>query len=173
MMNKALCVLLAIAGLSSPTAQAQSVQVGFSPEGSARSLVLDVINHAHKSIKMMAYEFLAPDIVSALDAAVMRGVAVQVVVDNRENMHNKQALRNLADASRHGITLRVDKHYRIQHDKVIITDDSTVETGSFNYSTSAEAANSENVVVLRSMPEVTKRYQHHFAIRWSQSQDLR
>lgn len=167
---KTLSFLVVTASLLAGSAQAKSVQVGFSPEGSARGLVLKVINKAHKSIKMMAYEFSAPDIVMALDNAKARGVDVQVVVDNRENMHNKNALKSLADAASHGIELRVDQYYRIQHDKVIIADGETVETGSFNFSKSAETQNSENVVVMRGMPDVIKQYQAHFLTRWNQSQ---
>lgn len=39
-----------------------SVQVGYSPEGSARVLVLSAIDSAKTSIRMMAYSFTAPDI---------------------------------------------------------------------------------------------------------------
>lgn len=163
---------LAVTALLAGSVQAQTVQVGFSPEGSARALVLDLINHAHKNIKMMAYEFTAHDVVAALDSAADRGVSVQVIVDNRQNMHNPKALHNIADASAHGIQLRVDKHYHIQHDKVIIADGDAVETGSFNYSQTAETANSENVVILRDMPGVTKQFQQHFASRWALSEVL-
>ncbi|SXV44166.1 endonuclease [Klebsiella pneumoniae] len=38
-----------------------SVQVGYSPEGSARVLVLSAIDSAKTSIRMMAYSFTAPD----------------------------------------------------------------------------------------------------------------
>ena len=37
-----------------------SVQVGYSPEGSARVLVLSAIDSAKTSIRMMAYSFTAP-----------------------------------------------------------------------------------------------------------------
>lgn len=46
-----------------------SVQVGYSPEGSARVLVLSAIDSAKTSIRMMAYSFTAPDIMKALVAA--------------------------------------------------------------------------------------------------------
>lgn len=39
-----------------------SVRVGFSPEGSATQLVLDTINNARYSIRMMAYSFTDPDV---------------------------------------------------------------------------------------------------------------
>ena len=166
---KCLITSVLIAG----SVQAQTVQVGFSPEGSARALVLDLINHAHKSLKMMAYEFTAHDIVAALDSAAGRGVSVQVIVDNRQNMHNAKALHNIADASAHGVQIRVDKHFHIQHDKVIIADSDAVETGSFNDSETAEKTNSENVVVLRGIPDITKQYQQHFVSRWTLSENVK
>ena len=43
-----------------------SVQVGFSPEGSAHKLVLDTIASAKTSIQVLAYAFQAPDIAQAL-----------------------------------------------------------------------------------------------------------
>lgn len=160
--------LLALCG----AAHASSVEVGFSPEGSARQLVLDTIDNAHSNIHMMAYEFQAKDIVNALENAAHRGVSVQVVVDNKENMHNKRALENIADAKSAGVQLRVDSNYHIQHDKVIIADNDTVATGSFNYSKSAEHANSENVIVIHHMSDVTNKYQRHFNDRWSKSNEL-
>ncbi|AVF37345.1 endonuclease [Rahnella sikkimica] len=166
---KCLITSVLIAG----SVQARTVQVGFSPEGSARALVLDLINHAHKSLKMMAYEFTAHDIVDALDSAAGRGVSVQVIVDNRQNMHNAKALHNIADASAHGVQIRVDKHFHIQHDKVIIADSDAVETGSFNDSETAEKTNSENVVVLRGIPDITKQYQQHFVSRWTLSENVK
>ncbi|WP_457768057.1 phospholipase D-like domain-containing protein [Citrobacter portucalensis] len=37
-----------------------------------------------------------------------------------------------------GIPLRTDSDFPIQHDKVIIVDNVTVETGSFNFTKAAE-----------------------------------
>lgn len=170
---KALIKCLITAALLTGSVQAQTVQIGFSPEGSARAIVLDVISHAHKSLKMMAYEFTARDIATALNSAADRGVRVQVIVDNRENMHNPKALHNIAEASAHGVQMRVDKHYHIQHDKVIIADGDAVETGSFNYSETAEKSNSENAVILRGMPGITKQYQQHFSSRWKLSENVK
>lgn len=49
-----------------------SVKVGFSPEGSASALVLDTINSAESSIRMMAYSFTDPDVMHALAKAKTR-----------------------------------------------------------------------------------------------------
>jgi phosphatidylserine/phosphatidylglycerophosphate/cardiolipin synthase-like enzyme len=158
----ALAALLGLPMLSSAT---PSVQVGFSPEGSARQLVLDTITSARTSIQILAYAFQAPDIAQALVDARQRGVLVRIVVDKKRNTGKaSQAAMDLV--VRNGIELRTNDRFHIHHDKAMIVDGDAVETGSFNYAPSAETANSENVVVIRGMPEVTQQYLQHWQSRW-------
>lgn len=140
-----------------------SVQVGFSPEGSARGLVLDTIRHARHTIDVMAYSFQSADIVQALVDAEKRGVVVRAVIDKKRNQ-GKVSQKAIAFATANGIEL--DDHYHIQHDKTMIIDGDTLETGSFNFAKSAEFANSENVLVIRGEPDVVAQYQAHFDSRW-------
>lgn len=158
----ALTVLL---GVSSLCSAEPSVQVGFSPEGSARALVLDTIGGAKHSIQMLAYAFQAPDIMQALVDARNRGVSVRVVIDKRRNQ-NKTSKAAMDFVTANGIELRTNDHFHLHHDKTIIVDGSTVETGSFNFAKSAESANSENVVVIRDMPDVARQYLAHWQSRW-------
>ncbi|WP_112203053.1 phospholipase D family nuclease [Kluyvera cryocrescens] len=147
-----------------PVANA-SVQAGFSPEGSARALVLASINHAKVSIDMMAYSFQAKDIVSALVHAEKRGVKVRAVIDKQRNA-GAVSQKAIALAQANGIALRFDDHYHLQHDKLMIVDGNMLETGSFNFAQSAEVANSENVLVIRDEPAVISQFQAHFDSRW-------
>ncbi|GAA5786341.1 phospholipase D family protein [Chitiniphilus shinanonensis] len=141
------------------------IQVGFSPEGSARQLVLETIGGAQHSIQMLAYAFQAPDIMQALVDAAQRGVAVRVVIDKRRNQ-GKTSKAAMDFVTRNGVALRTNDHFHLHHEKTIIVDGNTVETGSFNFAQSAETANSENVVVIRNMPEVARQYLAHWQSRW-------
>lgn len=142
-----------------------SVQVGFSPEGSARKLVLDTIASAKTSIQVLAYAFQAPDIAQALVAAQQRGVDVRIVVDKKRN-EGKTSKAAMDLVVRGGVQLRTNDHFHIHHDKAMIVDGDAVETGSFNYAPSAETSNSENVVVIRGMPQVSLQYVAHSQSRW-------
>jgi len=82
------------------------VQVGFSPEGSAQALVLNIIGHAHQSIQMIGYSFQAPDITQALVAAHNRGVEVRLVVEKRRNQ-GKTSQTAINFAATHGIQMRI------------------------------------------------------------------
>lgn len=82
---KAALVAAVLYGASAPSLFAASAQVGFSPEGTAQQLVINVIGSAKDNIRMMAYSFTAPDIMKALIAAKRRGVDVKIVVDENGN----------------------------------------------------------------------------------------
>jgi hypothetical protein len=56
---KAALVAAVLYGASAPSFAA-SAQVGFSPEGTAQQLVINVIGSAKDNIRMMAYSFTAP-----------------------------------------------------------------------------------------------------------------
>ncbi len=156
--------------LAFPLAAAPTVQVGFSPEGTAQQLVLTVIGEAQRDIRLMGYAFTSPEVARALIAAHRRGVGVWVVVDAKANQSGagRAALNLLAKA---GVKVRTVNTYKFLHDKVIVVDGVTTETGSFNFSRSADRANSENVVVLREMPEIAQQYLAHWQSRWAQGQD--
>ncbi|WP_081056792.1 phospholipase D family protein [Burkholderia pseudomultivorans] len=142
-----------------------AVQVGFSPEGGALRLVLDVIERAEREIRVMAFTFTSPDIVRALIAAKKRGVDVQLVVDAGQSRTDAgtAALNLLSNA---GVPVRLSSRYKIQHDKVIISDGKHLETGSFNYSRAAAKSNSENVIVLWNRPDLAGTYLEHWRSRW-------
>lgn len=57
-----------------------------------------------------------------------------------------------------GIPLWIDDRVAIAHNKVMIIDNSTVITGSFNFTTSAQKRNAENVLVLRDAPQLAAVY---------------
>ncbi len=136
-----------------------SVQVGFSPEGSARKLVLETIEGARQSIRMLAYAF------QAQVAAKQRGVDVRIVVDKKRNQ-GKTSKAAMDFVTRNGIELRTNSHFHMHHDKTIVVDGNAVQTGSFNFAVSAETVNSENVVVIRDDPEISRQYIAHWQSRW-------
>lgn len=163
--------LLALAFIPALSFASSNIEVGFSPEGGAQELVLKTINEATKSIRMMAFSFSAPDVMNALVAAQKRGVDVQIVIDEKGNVSNKSLLA-MRYVTQNGIKLRTDNHYRIQHDKVVITDGNTVETGSFNFAKTAEYKNSENVIVIHNAPDLVAQYLAHWENRWQQGVDF-
>ncbi|MFL9860008.1 phospholipase D family protein [Paraburkholderia madseniana] len=148
-----------------------AIDTGFSPEGSAERLVLKAICTARHSVHLSAYSFTSPAIVQALIDAHRRGVDVAVVADRKSNLvedrsgKGRIALDLLSGA---GVGVRTIDVYPIHHDKFMVIDGESVETGSFNYTTSAAGYNSENAVVMWHVPVVAQAYQQHWQSRFNQ-----
>ena len=73
--------------------------------------------------------------------------------------------------SRAGIPTRIDERYAIMHNKFLVIDGVTVETGSFNYTVAAQTRNAENLIVLRHEPEVAAQYEQEWQRLWRESRD--
>ena len=128
-------------------AEAATVEVGFSPEGSTQLLVLKVIRSARHEIRILSYSFTSRPIIDALIEAKLGGIDIKIVVDAHADdlIQTRYALQRVRQF---GISVRYNDNYKIQHDKVMIIDQNTVETGSYNYTAAAARENSENVIVV-------------------------
>lgn len=77
------CLTLAALLSVAPATHAEpEIQVGFSPEGSARQLVLETIGGAKERIQILAYAFQAPDIMQAAPSAETLNSENVVVIRN-------------------------------------------------------------------------------------------
>jgi phosphatidylserine/phosphatidylglycerophosphate/cardiolipin synthase-like enzyme len=102
-------------------------------------------------------------------AAHNRGIDVRVVVDKSNATAQYTAATFLANQ---GLLLRVDYRYAIMHDKFIVVNGATLETGSFNFTSAAEHHNAENVLVLHD-PAVAQRYGEEWERLWEESEEMR
>ena len=130
------------------------MRVGFSrSDPSAKDVVLQAIADAHVSIYMAAYQFTQDDIVKSLLEAQKRGVKVAVVLDKTQVHGAVQA-----ELVKSNIDCRIDHRHKIMHHKFIVVDMVSIETGSFNYSESADKANAENAIYIRGSPDIAAKY---------------
>jgi phosphatidylserine/phosphatidylglycerophosphate/cardiolipin synthase-like enzyme len=56
----------------------------------------------------------------------------------------------------------IDDKHRIAHDKVILIDETTIVTGSFNFTKGAEEDNAENLLIIDGKPKLMAAYQESF-----------
>jgi phosphatidylserine/phosphatidylglycerophosphate/cardiolipin synthase-like enzyme len=133
-----------------------------STEGSnCAALVAREIATAQRDILVQAYNFTEPHIVGALIAAARRGVPVTLLIDKITAHQKGEGVDACAHA---GIAVAIDNRPRIAHNKVMVIDGNTVLTGSFNWSTNAEVANAENLLVVHSRA-LAMAYAANFARR--------
>jgi len=98
-----------------------------------------------------------------------RGVNVRVIADARANRNRHTAVKFLAS---HGVPVRINDRYAIFHHKFMIFDGRHVQTGSFNYSAAAVDRNTENVLLLRNVPEIAVLYIREWLRLWDESIDV-
>lgn len=162
-----LCVLL---GLAHPTlADArQYTQTAFSPSPEATALIVRTIRGAREGIRVAAYSFTSQPVADALAAAYDKGVDVRVVADKSQAKDKRSVVGRLAT---HGIAVRINRKYAIMHNKFLVVDGRIVQTGSFNYTKSAERRNAENVMVIRNNPHLAGKYLQNWQKLWDEGDE--
>ncbi len=140
----------------------ESIEVCFTPNKTCQSKILDSIEGAKKSIFVQAYSFTDHDIATALTAAALRGVEVKVLLDRSNQTHKHSAKNILLD---NDVPLRFDAPQGIAHNKIMIIDESTVITGSYNFSAAAYKRNTENLLTIIDA-SLAKSYLQNWHARW-------
>jgi phosphatidylserine/phosphatidylglycerophosphate/cardiolipin synthase-like enzyme len=136
-----------------------SVAVHFSPRGGCQDALVRELQAARHEILVQAYAFTAAPLTAVLVEAKKRGVHVEIVLDRGNESERFADLKTLLDQGLHPL---IDGEHSVAHNKVIVIDQRVVVTGSYNFTTQAEADNAENLVVLKGLPEVVKRYRDNF-----------
>lgn len=145
------------------------VEIVFSPTPVDASLraIERVIASAKTTLDVAAYEFSSANVARALLSAHKRGVRVRLLVDGGNFTKGRSQASVLAGA---GLPVRATAKYPAMHDKFIIADVQTVQTGSFNYSFSAERRNAENVVILWNNVCAAELFTGQFDALWDEAQ---
>ncbi|EOU3983019.1 phospholipase D family protein [Escherichia coli] len=142
---------------------AEAIDVGFSSEGTALPLIIREIDSANEEILVAAYSFTSKPVSLALVKAKKRGVNVLVVADSKANQDRYTAVNYL---NNHGVMVYLNDSFAIMHNKFMVFDEKTVQTGSFNYTSSAVNRNAENVIVIKDNKDVAKKFKQQFCKLW-------
>lgn len=159
------CLLLAGLGVTSLLRAAGTTDVYFSPEGGCTEAIVRELRKASRSVHVQAFSFTSQPIARALVDASRRGVEVAVIFDQGIVQEPHAALEILEKG---GVPWVLDREHSIAHNKVMVIDEATVVTGSFNFTTAAEHHNAENVLVIHD-PELAGRYQANWRLHRAHS----
>lgn len=116
------------------------------------------INNAQKSIHIAIFTFTDKALVDDLIAAKNRGITVQIVADYSQGTQ-PYSTAGFEKLIQNGIEVRINKSYELLHDKYMIVDGNTVETGSYNYTSSAQTKNAENYQIYHNNQALAQLYQ--------------
>lgn len=136
-------------------------QTCFTPGQRCLPIIQKEIDKAQKTIRVQAYSFTSKEIAQALIRAHLKGIKVIVLADKSQRQAHHTQVKEL---KRKGIILFFDMKPAIAHNKIIIIDDSTIITGSYNFTKAAELRNAENIIVIRDKTTV-QQYLDNFSRR--------
>jgi phospholipase D len=154
------CITLILTGFISTISMAYtfpadtSYQLCFTPGRNCTKMLTNRLKKASQQIDVQAYSFNSYAIIDSLIAAAKRGVIVNIIFD-KSNFKSpySQKLNRLKSA---GIHIWKDDKPNIAHNKVMIIDHKIVETGSFNFTYSAQKNNAENMLIIDSTQLATQ-----------------
>jgi len=122
------------------------IQIYFASENEVIDVLLAEVGNAQTSIRFMTFSFTRDDLGEAILDRAEAGVDVQGVFETTGSETQYAEMPRMLCA---GLDVRQDGNNGILHHKVFIIDESTVITGSFNYSNNAVESNDENVLIIR------------------------
>ena len=131
----------------------------FSPEGDTISPLIREIKSAEKSIHFMAFSFTHDTLGTAMQDRFKSGIDVRGVFEERQvDKHSEYEGMRAA-----GLPVVIDRSRGTMHHKVIVIDEDTVITGSYNFSKNAEKRNNENLLIIKGNREIAAAYLAEFA----------
>jgi phosphatidylserine/phosphatidylglycerophosphate/cardiolipin synthase-like enzyme len=142
------------------------VEILFSPEDPVRERILDLVKAARQEIVFMAFAFTDKALQELLQQKHAAGLSIQGLYEKRGAGSRYSSYGPLQQA---GLNLRRDGNPGAMHHKVMVIDQSTVITGSYNFSQNADQNNDENVLILHHR-ELAAAYLQEFALRFAQGE---
>lgn len=139
-------LLLFICRLACATQPPVDIKVCFTPSENCTAQIVAEIDQAKESLYVQAYSFTSEPIAKALVNAKNRGVDVKVLLDKSQVKAKYTAAHYLDEQS---VWAKIDYKPAIAHNKIMVIDDKTVITGSFNFTKAAQDKNAENVLIIQ------------------------
>jgi phosphatidylserine/phosphatidylglycerophosphate/cardiolipin synthase-like enzyme len=144
---------------------AARVEVYFSPQDGVAKHVLQRLAAAKKSIHFMTFSYTADSTAEAMIAQSQAGLPVHGVFESQKAGGTGSAFSRLRQG---GVDVLEDGNCYILHYKVIVVDERTVITGSYNFTNSAEKDNDENLVIVDD-PNLARAYIEEFGLVYAQA----
>ena len=140
-----------------PASAPISIEAFFTPGTECEDRIIAELGRA-TTIDIAVYSITNPKIANAIIAAHRRGARVRIVTDRTMAGHKSSMIDELIAA---GISVRVNRRHKIEHNKFAVFDNMRMVTGSYNWTTTATKYNSENCIFLaHPAQEYTKRFEY-------------
>lgn len=137
----------------------RTLDVLFSPYGGCTDRIVEEIGNAEKRVLVQAFYFTSKPIAEAIVEAKKRGVRCMVIADKSQE---KMTYGRLPVLRRGGVSVLIDDKHATANNKIILIDDTTILTGSLNFTRAAEEKNAENLLVIKGYRNLFAKYEANF-----------
>lgn len=145
------------------------ISIFFGSEADEIEALTAEIARAQRKIRFMTFVFSLGELAEAmLRQAAEAGVTIEGVFEKRNSTADWSQLPALHC---NGAAVRQDGNRYVLHHKVIIIDEDTVITGSFNFSRSAAERNDENIMIIRHA-DIAALYLDEWRRIWNSAEEL-
>ncbi len=138
----------------------------FSPRDKIEKKIVNIILNSSKEILLSAYTFTSKNILKAILKKHLKGINVKILLNGKNINKSIYVLKKLIF---YKIPYRLNYNYKIMHNKFLLIDYNSLETGSYNYTFSANKFNAENVLYFKFFPKVAYKYRKEFFRLWNNS----
>ena len=139
-----------------------NLELCFSPQQNCEGIIVKTIQQAQESIYIQAYSFTSRPIIQALQQAQDRQVNVQIILDGKT-----KAPDYLLNSS---LPIYMERMPGLAHNKVMIIDQKTVLTGSYNFTHAARHRNAENLIKIED-PAIARQYLENWQMHFKRAQE--
>ena len=154
------CVLVCLLLISAITFA--DTQVYFSPNGGCQNAVIAEIGKAQKTIDIAMYFLTSREIAQELIKAKDRKVIVRIVLDKSQETQNYSKSRYLI---KRGFEVKYHTGPGLMHNKFAVIDNNVLITGSFNWTSTADQKNEENLLIITDK-DLIRKYTDRFEYLW-------
>ena len=156
-------------GLIQFTENGTDVSILFASEGNVIEAVANEVLKADSNVRFMTFVFSSDSLGEAMLTMLAKpNITIEGIFENRNSTAVWSQLSPLYCA---GAKIRQDGNSYVLHHKVIIVDDDTVVTGSFNFSGNASKSNDENLVIIKNK-DIAGFYIDEWQRMWDNAEDL-
>ena|GEM_PF-394375 len=145
-----------------------NLEIFFSPEDHFEEKLIELIDNATTSLKFLIFTFTDQEIADALLRAKERGVEIYGVFDKDQDDYQEYSKYDYL--LENGLDVKLYSGDYKLHDKVIIIDNHTVVTGSYNFTESANSKNSENSLIIYD-EDISQNYIEEFDKIYQEAKD--
>jgi phosphatidylserine/phosphatidylglycerophosphate/cardiolipin synthase-like enzyme len=131
------------------------LRVFFSPRGGGRDAVVNELKEAKKRIRFMTFSLTDAETGDTIMQKAQSGLLIDGIFDRWLAAGQYSLFSKFKEAK---LNVVKDGNEALMHHKVIMIDNATVITGSYNYSQNAEANNNEAFLIIEKSPTINAAF---------------